>query len=59
MKNEAIIYTIIICVCLIFYGIFSFSFAMDSMFPQKTDTSAQPVEEIITLAGNKIEIYDI
>ncbi len=59
MKNKAIIYTIIICICLIIYGIFSFSFAMDSFFPKKTDTSGQPVEEIVTLAGNKIEIYNI
>jgi len=59
MKDKTIIYTTIICICLTIYGIFSFSFAMDSLFPQETATSGQSVEEIITLAGNKIEIYNI
>ena len=56
MKNKQYILVLMV---LLFLGLFSLSVAVNVLFPEIIDTPAQPVKEIITPSGNKIEYYDI
>lgn len=51
MKNEALIYTIIIIICLIVCSIIDLFVG--------NEASAIQTKEIVTLSGNKIVIYNI
>ena len=59
MKNKQYILVLMALLFLVIYGLFSLSVAVNVLFPEKIETPAQPVKEIITPSGNKIEYYDI
>lgn len=59
MKNKQYILVLMALLFLVIYGLFSLSVAVNVLFPEKIDAPAQPVKEIITPYGNKIEYYDI